>query len=106
MEGNRVDDAGGYLNPIDEQFSFDASTWLALRCYERTDGGRLRFAHSAPFHITVAGRPLRPRREEVDYLVSRVQSELARHRGVLPDSAIAEYERAAKVYEQLEVARE
>ena len=103
---NRVDDAGGYLNPIDEQFSFDASNWLALRCYERTDGGRLRFAHSAPFHITVAGRPLRPRREEVDYLVSRVQSELARHRGVLPDSAIAEYERAAKVYEQLEVATE
>ncbi len=97
---NQVESAGGYLTPIDEQFLFDSSTWLAVRCYERPDG-RVRFAHSAPFHITVPGRPLRPRREEVEYLVSRVESELARHRGVLPEEAIAEYEHAKAVYEQL-----
>ena len=101
---NRIDSAGGYLNAIEQQFSFGSSTWLAVRCYERTEEGRLRFAHSAPFHIDVAGMPLRPGREEVDYLLSRVQSELERHRGVLPESAIAEYEHALEVYRNLEVA--
>lgn len=103
---NRVDSAGSYLNLVERQFSLDSSTWLAVRCFERTEDGRLRFAHSAPFHVTVAGMPLRPAREEVEYLLSRVQSELDRHRGVLPESAIAEYEHAMEVYQRLEVAAE
>ncbi|MDE0110605.1 MAG: CehA/McbA family metallohydrolase [Bryobacterales bacterium] len=102
---NQVESAGGYLTLIDEQFSFDTSTWLAVRCYERPEG-RLRFAHSAPFHITVPDRPLRPRREEVEYLIGRVESELARHQGVLPEAAIAEYEHARSVYEQLKMVAE
>lgn len=100
---NRGGDAGGYLNRIDEEFSLGTSTWVAVRAYEQVDGGRLRFAHSAPFHIDVADRPLRPRREEVDYLVGRVQSEIERHRGVLPESALREYERAKAAYERLKV---
>ncbi len=101
---NRAEDAGGYLNPIDERFSFDASTWLAVRCYELGEGGRPRFAHSSPFHIDVAGKPPRPRQEEVDYLLSRVESEIERHRGILPDAAIEEYRRAMEAYQRLEVA--
>ena len=97
---NDAEPTGGFLTSIDEQFAFGSSTWLAVRCYERP-AGRLRFAHSAPFHIDVPGRPLRPRREEVEYLLGRVESELARHREVLAGEAIAEYERAKAVYERL-----
>ncbi len=103
---NRVEDGGGYLSPIDEQFSFDGSTWLAVRCYERTEDGRPRFAHSAPFHVDVAGKPLRPRQEEIDYLASRVRSEIERNRGVLPEAAMAEYQRALDAYMRLEPAPE
>ncbi len=102
---NRVESAGGYVTLIDEQFTFDSSTWLAVRCFEPRNG-RVRFAHSAPFHIKVPGRPLRPRREEVEYLIRRVESELERHRSVLPDEAIAEYESAKDVYEQLRARAE
>ncbi len=100
---NHVADTGGYRSPIDEGFFFDASTWIAVRAFEQVDGGRLRFAHTAPFHIDVAGRPLRPRREEVDYLLGRMQSEIDRHRGVLPAAALQEYERAREAYKQLQV---
>lgn len=103
---NRPDASGGYLSPVDSKLSLGTSTWLAVRCYEETDAGRLRFAHSAPFHITVPGSALRPRPEEVDYLVGRVQAEIARHRGVLPDSAIAEYERALDVFKELGAPRQ
>ena len=100
---NVQEDSGGFLSQLDEQVPVDGSTWFAVRCYERRDG-RLRYAHSAPFHITVPGKPLRPRREEVDYLVRRIDAELARHRGVLTATAIAEYERAKAVYEGLREA--
>jgi len=103
---NSADDAGGYLNSIDEQFSFDASIWLAVRCYELDEDSRPRFAHSGPFNIDVAGKTLRPRQEEVDYLVSRMKSEIERNSGILPDAAIEEYRRAMEVYKRLAVVSE
>ena len=40
----------------------------AARCYQPTGGGRSRFAHTAPFHIDVAGRP---NRVGIEYLAQR-----------------------------------
>ena len=60
--------------------------------------GRVRFAHTGPFHVLVEGRPLRPRKAEVEYLVDRVEKEIARSRGTLPEAAIAEYEKALEAY--------
>lgn len=89
---------------LDESIEFSASvtleesSWLAVRCYGKAGNGRPRFAHSAPFRFTVPGRPLRPKREEVAYLVSRVEAELSRHQGVLPEAALGEYEDALEFY--------
>lgn len=92
--------AGGFESSIESSFPVIASTWFCVRCWQPTADGRLRFAHSAPWHIDVADRPLRPRREEIEYLVRRNEVELERHAGVLPEAALDEYRQAIEAYRQ------
>jgi hypothetical protein len=73
---NRKTDAGGHESPLDAQVQVDGSSWLAVRCYEDGPDGRVRFAHTAPWHVEVSGKPLRPRKAEVEYLTKRVQAQL------------------------------
>jgi hypothetical protein len=61
----------------------------------------VRFAHSAPFHVEVAGKPLRPRRAEVEFLIRRVEEQVARSDEVLPKAAIEEYREALRAYQEL-----
>ena len=74
---------------------------LRLRCFETLPSGRMRFAHTAPVHIDVAGRPLRPRRREVEYFVRRMEEELASNRDVLAAAELAEYEQALGIYRRM-----
>ena len=73
-----------------------------MRAFEDRPDGRVRFAHTAPWWVEIEGRPLRPRREEQEYLIRRVQDEIARSRGIVPPTALAEYEAALAHYERLE----
>ena len=98
---NRGAAGGGYESVIDEEFSFDHSSWLAVRCFEDRPDKRVRFAHTGPVYVDVPGKPLRPRREEVEYLVSRVETELARNAGTLPAAALDEYREALRVYREI-----
>jgi hypothetical protein len=82
-------------NPVEH------STWVAARCYVEGSDGRERFAHSAPIFIDVPGKPLRPKKPEVEYLISRVKGEIERNTGVLSDEAIAEYRAALAAYEEI-----
>ena len=87
--------------PVDETVEVDGTSWVAVRAYD----GR-RFAHTAPWWIDVPGKPLRPRKQEVEYLLGRVESELTRNTGVLSEAALDEYREAAKIYRsKLETAR-
>ena len=74
------------------------SSWFAVRVIEE---GRHRFAHTAPKHFKVPGRPLRPKPEEVAYLVKRVEDEIERHTGVLDEEALSEYRQALEHYRGL-----
>ncbi|MFH1919182.1 MAG: hypothetical protein ABIP48_04735 [Planctomycetota bacterium] len=47
------------------------------------------------------GRPLRPRREQIDYLVRRMQEELDRNRDVLPPEALEEYRDALRAFQTI-----
>ena len=38
---------------------------------------------------------------EVDYMVNRVRNEIQRHRGVLDEASLQEFEEALNYYEQL-----
>jgi hypothetical protein len=94
---NRSAPRGGWESRIDMTIDVDRSTWLAVRCFAEPEG-RIRFAHTAPWFIDVVDRPLVADRAEVAYLISRVQTQLERERGVLSAEAIAEYERALAAY--------
>lgn len=96
---NRKTESGAYESRFRATFSTDDSTWLAVRCLDDRADGRIRFAHTAPFHIEVPGRPLRLRRFEVEYLISRVRREMDRSSAVLPPEALAEYREALCWYE-------
>lgn len=94
---------GSFRSLLKTRLEISTSSWIAVRCWEGRDGGRLRYAHTSPWHIEIEGRPLRPRRVERDYLVQRVKLEIERSRSVLPVSAIEEYEKALEFYSGLEV---
>ena len=79
----------------------DQSSWLAIRCYEERPDGRLRFAHTGTWDVTVPGRPLLPSAEEKDYLIQRVQTEIDRSKDVVSKAALNEYEAAIQHYQNL-----
>ncbi len=92
---------GASVARIDERIALDGSSWLAVRSWEPRDGGRFRFAHTAPWFFDAPGAPLRPRKREVEFLAQRVRDEIERSRAVLPPEPLAEYEEALRAYESL-----
>lgn len=97
---------GGYLSKYDEKITLDESSWIAVRTFEKRADKRVRFAHTNPIHVEVAGRPLRPRKLEAEYFVRRMQEEIARNQGVLSNDAVKEFRQALKVYQAIaETAR-
>jgi len=84
----------------------DESAWAAVRCFEDRPDRRPRWAHGAPVYFDVPGQPLRPRKVEVEFLLKRVEDEIARNKEILAPEALAEYKEAAEFYRgQLENAR-
>jgi hypothetical protein len=85
----------------------DSTTYLAARVFvEPPDRTTVRFAHSGIVRVTVPGKPLLPRRFEVDHFLRRVESMIAEIKdGKLKAgdaaAAQAEYERALTVYQRL-----
>jgi hypothetical protein len=98
---NHPTDRGAFESPIDVDLSIEGSSWIAVRCFEARPDHRVRFAHTGPFHIEVSGRPLRPRRVEVEYLIQRVEAQLNRSAGVLPEAALDEYRDALRAYRRV-----
>jgi hypothetical protein len=77
------------------------STWFVVRCFEVLPDGRERFAHSAPIFIDVKDKPLRPRKAEVEYLISRVETQIERNKDVLSPEALAEFREALARYQEI-----
>jgi hypothetical protein len=98
---NEQTDTGGFRSEIDTSANIDGTSWVAVRCFEKRGDGRTRFAHTAPVHFDVPGRPLRPRRERVEYFIRRMEEEIVRNTGVLKPEEIEEFRSALKVYRQI-----
>jgi hypothetical protein len=92
---------GAWAAPFTQPLHLDGTSWVALRCFEKRPQDRFRFAHTGPRWFDVPGQPLRPRREEVDYLLRRLQEQIERSATILPTEAIAEYRQALALYEQI-----
>lgn len=88
-----------HLTELSELVVHEDSTWFAVRCFEKLPNGRTRFAHSAPAFIDYEDSPLRPRRDQVRYLIQRCEEELARNKEVLNESELAEYREALEFYQ-------
>jgi hypothetical protein len=84
-----------------ELLRIEGSSWIAVRCWEPRDDGRLRFAHTSPWFFDVPGAPQRPRRQEVEMLMRDVRREIERSSNVLPDEAITEYRQALARFETI-----
>lgn len=88
-----------FVTELDEKVKLNSSSWMVVRCFESRKDKRVRFAHTAPVHLEIKDKPLRPRRAEIGYLIEHVEAELKRHQGVLPEKALKEYRRALKIYQ-------
>jgi hypothetical protein len=95
---NKDNGRGGFASAIRGTFAIDASHWVAVRCWEDRPDQRPRWAHTAPVFHDVPGKPVRPPKAEVEFLLKRVEDELARNTGVLPGPALDEYRDAATFY--------
>jgi hypothetical protein len=95
---------GAWSTDVAVEVACAESGWICLRCTEARPDRRLRFAHSAPWWVTVPGKPLRLARHEKEYLIRRVQDEIARSSGILPESAIDEYKDALRHFDAMPVA--
>jgi len=98
---NRQNKDGAFESLIDEKVKFAESGWLIVRCYEDRPDQRVRVAHTSPFHVDVPGKPVRPRRAEINFLIKRVTDELARSEKILPPAALEEYREALRVYQEI-----
>lgn len=98
---SRQTELGGYETFFEDSVKIDGSSWLAVRCFEKHPSQRIRFAHTAPWHFEVAGKPLLPRQEEIDYLRLRCREEIERNRSVVGPEALKEYEQALAAYEAI-----
>src|SRR5256886_11895924 len=92
---------GAHRSHFDEEVELIGSGWIAVRCWEERANGRFRFAHTAPWFVEADGLPLRPWREEAEFLVKRAEEEIARSRDVLSSEALDEYRRASSVYRRI-----
>ncbi len=91
VRANVRTESGGYRNTLHYDFDVESSGWLCVRCTEDRPDRRVRFAHTAPWWLEVAAKPLLLMQHEKDYLVKRVSDEITRSKNVLPASALAEY---------------
>jgi hypothetical protein len=98
----------GLVTKISESILATASGWVAVRCVGKTpDSGGIPFAHSAPWHVEVAGKRLRPKPREVEYFLGRVEEEIDRNRSLLKPDQLADYYAARDFWRQkLDEARD
>ena len=92
---------GGYLCRAEAKLPITASSWIAVRGIQRTAQKRVRFAHTAPWYITIPNRPLHPRKQQTDFLIQQVRNSIVRNRDLLPAAALREYQQALQIYQNI-----
>ena len=96
-------ETGAYRAVIEQRIQPSRSGWFAVRFFEDRPGGRVRFAHSAPWYVSIGDQPTMPSRDEREYLIRRMENEMQRSRGVVSEAGMAEYQQALEYYQSLPV---
>lgn len=98
---NAPTDKGAFRSQISHEFVPDRSGWFAIRFWESSADGQVRFAHSAPWYVEIDQQPVQIERYEKEYLVDRMRQEIARSNGVVSAEAMQEYRSALEFYQAL-----
>ncbi len=98
--------AGAWRLTASESVSIDRTSWIAVRSTESRPDGRKRFAHTAPWHLTVNDEPITPMKAQVQYFIGLIREQIDRNRNVLSTEALHEFTEALRVYEDLEARAE
>lgn len=93
--------SAGFQWELDESIQVSEPSWLAVRCYHRR-GGKVQFAHTAPWYIDMPNRRILPRPEQIQYLIRRVAQELDRNREILSKEALSEFQQALSFYRNVQ----
>lgn len=93
--------AGAFRSRLSGAVAVDETSWIAVRCFENRPNGRFRFAHTAPWHVQNGNELVRPKRHEIDWLIDRVKTEIARSEALLPPVGREEYQQALQAYEEI-----
>jgi len=89
---------GAYINGGETPLEVSETSWFVVQCLQEGKDGRVRWAHSAPIWIDVPGKPIRPRKQDVEFLMKQMETELARNKEVLTPEGLAEYQEALDFY--------
>lgn len=93
--------AGAYQTNVTGTVKLRDSGWIAVRAIEPQADGRKRFAHTGSWYVEMSDRPVTPRTEQVNWLIGLMKDEIERNRDVLSEAALAEFEAALAVYEEI-----
>jgi len=94
-------EVNAFISPLDLKLKLNGSAWVVVRCFAEAETGRTRFAHTAPVYFDVSGVPVRPKRAAVQYLIRRMEEEVARNQGIMNEACVNEYREALKIYQRL-----
>lgn len=98
---NKLASSGAYLSTINHNQRIKSTSWIAVRCFENRPDKRVRFAHTACFNIEVEGRPLRPRKEQIAFLIKRMEEQITHNKAVLGENELEEYNKALRIYKTI-----
>lgn len=96
----QVDSDGVLTLEFSQSLKIDRTSWAVIRCTQALKNGNVSFAHSAPFFFQKGTEPIKPRVEEVKYLIRRVSTELKRHQQVLTADQLSEFANALEFYQK------
>lgn len=97
---------GAWHVKLEQSIPVSHTGWVAVRCFSKTPEGRPRFAHSAPYHVTIGETQLAPTAAQRTYLIERVETEIQRNTGVLSEAELAEFQQALDFYRRQPIRSE
>lgn len=99
-------DAGILILKKELRLRVDEPSWVCVRCIQELDNGKIAFAHTAPWFFAATGKKIQPRREEVQFMVRRMEAEIERNRPVFTPEQLEEFNFALQFYrDKLKSAR-
>ena len=92
-----------FRSQLSKQIVPKRSGWFAIRFWEGRPDGQVRFAHTAPWYVEVDAKPVAVPLQEKEYLVQRMQLEMARSNGIVSPEGFNEYREGLKYFQSLPV---